>query len=217
MKRISKNIDDLVVDVIKKYNEKSINVYDNHLKSILELKIKELYNHCDKDFEKKLVEYIIVLTINDLDIGSSYYTKTTGNPTVEEIIKSEVKLRQANESRSRNKNDIDQILLRIAGSVKTNNLWPIGKNTRVTNVDSFSAYIDRLITERIKEYHFKNTQNKPEEAIHQNKIVEIISEKIDSLIEEIYQQEGYEYISEKRTFDEIEIIQQVDNVLKDLK
>ena len=216
MKRISKNIDDLVVDVIKKYNEKSIKVYDNHLKSILESKIKALYN-CDKDFEKKLVEYIIVLTINDLDIGSSYYTKTTGIPTVEQIIKSEVKLRQANESRSRNKNDIDQILLRIAGSVKTNNLWPIGKNTRVTNVDSFSAYIDRLITERIKEYHFKNTQNKPEEAIHQNKIVEIISEKIDRLIEEIYQQEGYEYISEKRTFDEIEIIQQVDNVLKALK
>jgi hypothetical protein len=215
MKRISKNIDDLVVDVIKKYNEKSIKVYDNHLKSILELKIKELYNHCDKDFEKKLVEYIIVLTINDLDIGSSYYTKTTGNPTVEEIIKSEVKLRKANESRSRNKNDIDQILLRIAGSVKTNNIF--GKNTRVTNVDSFSAYIDRLITERIKEYHFKNTQNRPEEAIHQNKIVEIISEKIDSLIEEIYYQEGYEYISEKRTFDETEIVQQVVKVLKDLK
>jgi hypothetical protein len=89
-------------------------------------------------------------------------------------------------------------------------------NIRITNIDSFSAYIDRLITERIKEYHFKNKQNKLNEALHQVEIIKIILYKIVNLLEEINVQNGYAYIGEKRTFDEEKITNDVNKLLKEL-
>jgi hypothetical protein len=187
------DIDNLIIDVIQKYNEGGT--------------IKDTFI-----ISTELTECIIALTTNDLDIGAAYYTKTEGEPTVEKLMVNELKLRQANENRSRMKNKIDSLLLNIMGPV----LMP-RYNTRVTNVDSFSAYLDRLATERIKEYYFRNKQNKLEEASHQAEVIKVILHKINNLFDEIDIQQGYSYIGEKRTFDEGKIITDVNKVLNDLK
>lgn len=199
------NIDNLIITIIQKYNG-DINTPDsNNLKDDL----KKLYN---SELVDKLIECIITLTINDLDVGKAYYNKTEGELTVEKLMMNELKLRQANESRSKMKNQIDETLLQMLGKSSSKI-----SNIRVTNIDSFSAYIDRLITERIKEYHFKNKQDKPNEASHQVEIVKIILRKITNLLEEINIQDGYVYIGEKRTFDEEKITNDVNKLLKELK
>lgn len=193
MRNIVLDIDNLILNVIQNYNEGSI-IQSTTITS------------------EELTECIIALTINDLDIGAAYYTKTEGEPTVEKLMINELKLRQANESRSRMKNKIDSLLLHIRGQALISQC-----NTRVTNVDSFSAYLDRLITERIKEYYFRNKQNKLEEASHQLEVIKIILYKMNNLFDEIDTQQGYSYIGEKRTFDEGKIITDVNKVLNDLK
>ena len=193
MNNVTLNIDNLIVDVIQKYNEGGT--------------IKDTFI-----ISTELTECIIALTTNDLDIGAAYYTKTEGEPTVEKLMVNELKLRQANESRSRMKNKIDSLLLHIMDKPTSTQY-----NTRVTNVDSFSAYLDRLATERIKEYYFRNKQNKLEEASHQVEVIKVILQKIDNLFDEIDIQQGYSYIGEKRTFDEGKIITDVNKVLNDLK
>lgn len=202
-------LDNLVNNIIYEYNNYSSINEDSKQK--LKESLKNLYKHTDDYILDKLIENISTLVINDLDIGKAYYTKNDGEPTVEKFIVNELKLRQANESRSKMKNQIDNLLLQITGKSSTI------ENIRVTNVDSFSAYIDRLITERIKEYYFKSKQNKPDEAVHQDNVAKIILQKITNLLNEINIQQGYEYIGEKRTFDEEKIIEDVNKILKNSK
>ena len=46
---------------------------------------------------------------------------------------------------------------------------------KVTNVDTLSAYFDRLISERIKLYHFENRYvDKDKEIEHQRKVIKEI-------------------------------------------
>jgi hypothetical protein len=198
------NIDNLIISIIQKYNGDNIDISDNSLRDNL----KKIYN---SELVSKLIEYIITLTINDLDVGKAYYNKTEGELTVKKLMINELKLRQANESRSNMKNQIDKTLLHMSGKSSSKTV-----NIRITNIDSFSAYIDRLITERIKEYHFKNKQNKLNEALHQVEIIKIILYKIVNLLEEINVQNGYAYIGEKRTFDEEKITNDVNKLLKEL-
>ena len=202
---IATNVDNLIIDIIQKY-DKNIDISVN---STLKDTLKELYS---SELVDELVNCIVVLTINDLDIGRAYYNKTEGELTVKKLMTNELKLRQANENRSKMKNRIDEILLQISGNPSSTKV-----NTRVTNVDSFSAYIDRLITERIKEYHFRNKQNKPNEALHQIEVIKVILYKIFDLLNEITTQNGYVYIGEKRTFDEEKITNGVNKLLKELK
>ena len=119
----------------------------------------------------------------------------------------EARLRQANESRGRMKNEIDNLFLLIVG--KSN--LPTA-NVRVTNIDSLSAYLDRLSTERIKEYNFKFKQSKLKEANHQLKVIKEIKDKILNLFNEVNIQNGYVFIGEKRTFDEQKLIKDVSQV-----
>jgi len=198
------NIDNLIISIIQKYNGDNIDISDNSLRDNL----KKIYN---SELVSKLIEYIITLTINDLDVGKAYYNKTEGELTVKKLMINELKLRQANESRSNMKNQIDKTLLHMSGKSSSKTV-----NIRITNIDSFSAYVDRLITERIKEYHFKNKQNKLNEALHQVEIIKIILYKIVNLLEEINVQNGYAYIGEKRTFDEEKITNDVNKLLKEL-
>ena len=198
------NIDNLIISIIQKYNGYNIDISDNSLRDNL----KKIYN---SELVSKLIEYIITLTINDLDVGKAYYNKTEGELTVKKLMINELKLRQANESRSNMKNQIDKTLLHMSGKSSSKTV-----NIRITNIDSFSAYVDRLITERIKEYHFKNKQNKLNEALHQVEIIKIILYKIVNLLEEINVQNGYAYIGEKRTFDEEKITNDVNKLLKEL-
>lgn len=65
---------------------------------------------------------------------------------------------------------------------------------RITNIDTISALIDRLITERIKLYFFDDD----ERIEHQTRIVNEIKDQLETAFAET--KSGYEYISEKRTF-----------------
>ena len=69
---------------------------------------------------------------------------------------------------------------------------------RITNIDTLSALLDRLITENIKLFFFKKDKFS-KKVEHQEKIVLEIRKKIRKLFVEAFE-DGYDYISEKRTF-----------------
>lgn len=83
---------------------------------------------------------------------------------------------------------------------------------RVTNIDTISALFDRLITERIKEYNF-NKQGKTTEAEHQLGVIAEIRTKLEEILEETYSTGKYEYVGEKRTFDEAKLLQDVETLI----
>ena len=60
---------------------------------------------------------------------------------------------------------------------------------RVTNVDSLSAYFDRLISEKIKWYFF-NKDGKTDEALHQEAVIKEIRIKLVELFEEAFENHG---------------------------
>ena len=53
---------------------------------------------------------------------------------------------------------------------------------RVTNVDTLSAFIDRLISERIKLYHFETKLDDEKSAQHQRDVVDAIKDKLEQLL-----------------------------------
>ena len=67
---------------------------------------------------------------------------------------------------------------------------------RVTNVDSLSAYFDRLISEKIKWYFF-DKDGKEEELLHQEAVIKEIRIKLVQLLEESFENHNYEHIGEK--------------------
>jgi len=83
---------------------------------------------------------------------------------------------------------------------------------RITNIDTISALFDRLITERIKEYNFTK-QGKLEEATHQQGVVAEIRIKLEELLTETYTTGRYEYVGEKRTFDEAKLLKDVETLI----
>ena len=85
---------------------------------------------------------------------------------------------------------------------------------RVTNIDSLSAYFDRLISEKIKWYFF-DKDGKTDEALHQEAVVKEIRTKLVELFEEAFENHGYQYIGEKRTFDEAKLILDVEKLVTD--
>ena len=209
MINLTNNLDKYIVSIVKNYNNKEEGVCEVPCREEIIKAISGMYGKGDTVL--KLIESIETLVINDLDVGDAYYTKTQGEPTLEKFMINEARLRQANESRGKMKNEIDKLLEQIAGI-------PEGQsNKRATNIDSFSAYMDRLATERIKEYNFKFKQNKNTEAYHQVNVVKVVLKKIKQLFNEINLQGGYNYIGEKRTFDEGKLIADVNQVVKQLK
>ena len=83
---------------------------------------------------------------------------------------------------------------------------------RVTNIDTLSALLDRLATERIKEYNF-NKQEKFTEAEHQRRVIEEIKVKLTDLFNEVYETKKYDYVGEKRTFDEQKLLDDVETLI----
>jgi len=79
---------------------------------------------------------------------------------------------------------------------------------RITNVNTLSALLDRLIVERIKWYFFVKDNNL-ELSTHQQEIIDVIKLEIESLLLE----PKYEYLSEKRTFVH-EILVNLDDLIK---
>ena len=72
------------------------------------------------------------------------------------------------------------------------------KEKRITNIDTLSALLDRLITENIKLFFFRKDKS-TKKIEHQEIIVLEIRKKIRKLFIATFE-DGYNYISEKRTF-----------------
>ena len=82
----------------------------------------------------------------------------------------------------------------------------------ITNIDTLSALIDRLISENIKLYFFKKDEDL-QNIHHQEVTIDIIKEKISSLLEEVYETGEYQYIGEKRTFDSSSIVEELEDLV----
>ena len=83
---------------------------------------------------------------------------------------------------------------------------------RITNIDTLSAYLDRLITERIKWYFF-DKEGEVERVNHQLVVIEEIRNKITNLFSESFHNGKYDYISEKRTFDNVNITEELEDLI----
>ena len=68
----------------------------------------------------------------------------------------------------------------------------------LTNIDTLSALLDRLISENIKLYFFKK-DNIDENIKHQERLIYQIKERISDLLIEVYVSGGYRYISENES------------------
>jgi len=84
---------------------------------------------------------------------------------------------------------------------------------RVTNIDTLSAYLDRLITENIKLYFF-NKDNLTDKVAHQKIVIEEIKIKISKLFLETIERNSYNYIEEHRTFNESAIVEELEELIQ---
>jgi len=89
---------------------------------------------------------------------------------------------------------------------------------RITNIDTLSALFDRLVSERIKLYHFETKIINKESAEHQRTVVEGIKKKLVELFTEAYESNNYNYIEERRTFgvDRIKEVRKLINNVEEL-
>jgi len=83
---------------------------------------------------------------------------------------------------------------------------------RITNIDTLSAFCDRLVTERIKHYFFEK-DGKDDLVQHQEIIIKEIKSKLSQLFIESFSEDEYEYMGEKRTFTLDGLIQQLDELV----
>jgi hypothetical protein len=84
---------------------------------------------------------------------------------------------------------------------------------RVTNIDALSALIDRLIVEEIK-YYFFCKEEKIEPMEQQVLVIKEIKTKLSELFLQCVSEEDYEYLSERRTFNEEAIVENIEELIK---
>lgn len=80
-------------------------------------------------------------------------------------------------------------------------------NKRICNIDTLSAYLDRLIVERIKWFFFTKDSN-TENIAHQESVITEIKNKIIDLLES----GEFDYLPERRTFAN-ELLVNLDNLI----
>ena len=83
---------------------------------------------------------------------------------------------------------------------------------RITNIDTLSALLDRLITENIKLFFFEKDKLE-EKALHQKDIINEIKYKLKELFLEVYNANCYDYIDEKRTFSSSNIVEEISELV----
>jgi len=83
---------------------------------------------------------------------------------------------------------------------------------RITNVDTLSAYFDRLVTERIKWYFFKKN-GLTDKVEHQEAVIKELRAKMSTLYWECLEDGKYDYLNEKRTFKESSIIEELEELI----
>ena len=84
---------------------------------------------------------------------------------------------------------------------------------RVTNIDTLSAFLDRLITENIKLFFFEKDQLL-DKVQHQHLVINEVKSKITELLHECYDKGQYDYISGKRTFNESAIVEELNELIQ---
>ena len=83
---------------------------------------------------------------------------------------------------------------------------------RVTNIDTLSALLDRLVTENIKRFFF-DKDGSDERVSHQDLVITEIKSRLIELFLEVYDNNEYEYISEKRTFTASNIVENIQDLI----
>ena len=82
----------------------------------------------------------------------------------------------------------------------------------ITNIDTLSALLDRLISENIK-LHFFRKENVIDNIEHQENLIEEIKYRITKLLLDIYKEKEYNYISEKRTYKPDDIVETLEELI----
>ena len=83
---------------------------------------------------------------------------------------------------------------------------------RVTNIDTLSALLDRLVTENIKRFFFDKRKSL-EMVNHQDLVISEIKSRLTELFLEVYDNGKYEYISENRTFTASNIVENIQDLV----
>ena len=83
---------------------------------------------------------------------------------------------------------------------------------RITNINTLSALLDRLITENIKLFFFEKDKLE-KKSIHQKHIINEIKKKLTELFLEVYNKKSYDYLDEKRTFTASNIIEEISELV----
>jgi len=83
---------------------------------------------------------------------------------------------------------------------------------RVTNIDTLSALLDRLVTENIKRFFF-DKDGLVEKVEHQDVVISEIKERLTELFLEVYDNGTYDYISENRTFTASNIVENIEQLI----
>jgi hypothetical protein len=82
----------------------------------------------------------------------------------------------------------------------------------ITNIDTLSALLDRLISENIK-LHFFKKDGINENIKHQEKVIKEIKTRISDLLKDVYHTDKYEYISELRTYKPDDIVETLEELI----
>ena len=82
----------------------------------------------------------------------------------------------------------------------------------ITNIDTLSALLDRLISENIK-LHFFRKENVIDNIEHQENLIEEIKYRITQLLSDTYNERQYKYISEKRTYKPEDIVETLEELI----
>ncbi len=83
----------------------------------------------------------------------------------------------------------------------------------ITNIDTLSAMLDRLISENIKLYFFKK-ENLIENVSHQKTVISEIKNRIKNLLLDVYKTKEYNYVSEKRTYKADMTLESLEQLIK---
>ena len=82
----------------------------------------------------------------------------------------------------------------------------------ITNIDTLSALLDRLISENIK-LHFFKKDGIVENIKHQEKVISKIKERLFILFDVVYREGKYEYVSELRTYKPEDIVETLEELI----
>ena len=82
----------------------------------------------------------------------------------------------------------------------------------ITNIDTLSALLDRLISENIK-LHFFRKENVTDNIEHQETVIGEIRQRLTKLLSDVYDNKKYDYISELRTYKPDDIVETLEELI----